>query len=52
MPRIKRIFNSRDMLDQLGELFSRHGPPEHIRPDNGPKFIAAAPREWLARIGV
>ena len=38
-------------MDELGELFVRHGPPEHIRADNGPEFIATALREWLGRLG-
>ena len=38
-------------MDELGELFVRHGPPEHIRSDNGPEFIATALREWLGRLG-
>ena len=50
--RVERKLNSRDVLDELGELFVRHGPPEHIRSDNGPEFIATALRECLARIGV
>ena len=29
--RVERRLNSRDVLDELGELFVRHGPPEHIR---------------------
>ena len=29
-----------------------HGPPEHIRSDNGPEFTAIAVREWLDRLGV
>ena len=49
--RVERRLNSRDVLDELGELFVRHGPPEHIRSDNGPKFIATALREWLGRLG-
>ena len=44
--------NSRDVLDELGELFVRHGPPAHIRSDNGPEFIATALREWLERLQV
>ena len=47
--RVERRLNSRDVLDELGELFVRHGPPEHIRSDNGPEFIATALREWLGR---
>jgi len=50
--RVERRLNSRDVLDTLGELFVQHGPPEHIRSDNGPEFIAIALREWLARLGV
>ena len=50
--RVKRKLNSRDVLDTLGELFVRHGAPEHIRSDNGPEFIATALRDWLQRIGV
>lgn len=50
--RVERKLNSRDVLDVLGELFVRRGPPEHIRSDNGPEFIAIALREWLERIGV
>lgn len=50
--RVERKLNSRDVLDELGELFVRHGPPEHIRSDNGPEFIAIALREWLGRLEV
>ena len=50
--RVERRLNSRDVLDVLGELFVRHGPPEHIRSDNGPEFIAIALREWLSQLGV
>ena len=50
--RVERRLNSRDVLDTLGELFVQHRPPEHIRSDNGPEFIAVALREWLARLGV
>ena len=49
--RVERRLNSRDVLDELGELFVGHGPPEHIRSDNGPEFIATALREWLGRLG-
>lgn len=43
---------SDDVLAVLAELFTRHGPPEHIRSDNGAEFTATAVREWLGRIGV
>ena len=29
-------------------LFARHGPPEHLRSDNGPEFTAKLVRRWLA----
>lgn len=33
-------------------LVIEHGPPEHIRSDNGPEIVAHAVREWLGRLGV
>ena len=47
-----RRFRSNDVIDVLAELFIEHGPPEHIRSDNGPGFVAHAVREWLGRLGV
>ena len=47
-----RRFRSNDVIDVLADLFIEHGPPEHIRSDNGPEFVAHAVREWLARLGV
>ena len=38
---------SKDVLDILSELIGNHGPPRHIRSDNGPEFIAGSIREWL-----
>ncbi len=49
---VDRKLNSQDVLHVLGKLFVRHGPPEHIRSDNGPEFVAKAVREWLARLQV
>ena len=40
------------MLHCLADLFVEYGPPEHIRSDNGPEFIAKNVRGWLTRIGV
>lgn len=39
-------------MNCLTELFVRHGPPEHIRSDNGSEFTARVVRQWLKRIGV
>ncbi len=29
-----------------------YGPPQHIRSDNGPEFIANAIRDWLHKLGI
>ena len=47
-----RKLNSDDVLHCLTELFTIHGPPEHIRSDNGSEFTAKAVRRWLGRISV
>ena len=44
--RVERRLNSRDVLEVLGELFVRHGAPEHIRSDN-----VARPFEEAHRLG-
>ena len=50
--RVERKLNARVVLDVLADLFLEHGPPEHIRSDNGPEFIETALRDWLNRLGV
>ena len=47
-----RRFRSWDVIDVLADLFLQHGPPKHVRSDNGPEFIATALRAWLDRLGV
>ena len=37
---------------KLKDLFLLHGPPGHIRSDNGAEFTATAVREWLHRLDV
>lgn len=49
---VARRLRSDDVLQCLCDLFVEHGPPEHIRSDNGPEFTARAVRNWLGRIGV
>ena len=49
---VARRLRSDDVLHCLADLFVIHGPPEHIRSDNGPEFVAINVREWLGRIGV
>jgi putative transposase len=49
---VQRQLKSDDVLAVLTDLFARHGPPAHIRSDNGAEFTANVVREWLGRIGV
>ena len=49
---VRRHIKSRDVLEQLYNLFILRGVPEHIRSDNGPEFTARAVRKWLGRLGV
>jgi len=46
-----RRFRSNDVIDVLADLFIEHGPPQHIRSDDGPEFVAHAVQGWLARLG-
>ena len=45
---VERRLNSDNVLHCLTELFVQHGPPDHIRSDNGSEFTAHAVR-GLAR---
>ena len=47
-----RHITSRDVIEQLYELFLLRGVPEYIRSDNGPEFTAKAMRKWLNRVEV
>ena len=49
---VDRRLNAQRVLDTLADLFVAHGPPEHIRSDNGPELIATALRNWLTRLSV
>lgn len=33
-------FRSNDVIDVVAKLFIEHGPPGHIKSDNGPEFVA------------
>ena len=50
--RTERRLDHEAVLETLSELFLRHGPPEHIRSDNGSEFTALAVRNWLHRLNV
>ena len=49
---VARRMKGHEVLEVLTELFVRHGPPGHLRSDNGPEFTAELVRRWLARVGV
>jgi putative transposase len=51
MIRAERKLNSTDVVDALTDLFILRGPPEFIRSDNGPEFIAGKVRDWIAAVG-
>ena len=50
--RAERRQNQETVLETLADPFLLHGPPDHIRSDNGAEFTAAAVREWLYRLKV
>jgi transposase InsO family protein len=39
------------VTDVLSDLFLLRGVPGHIRSDNGPEFVAASVRDWIAAVG-
>jgi transposase InsO family protein len=49
---VARRLTADDVLQALADLFVEHGPPNHIRSDNGPEFAAKAVRDWLDQVGV
>ena len=50
--KVAQKIRAHDVFEVLADLFARHGPPEHLRSDNGPEFTAKLVRQWLARLGV
>jgi putative transposase len=49
--RVARKLDSHDVIEVLAELYLARGVPEHIRSDQGPEFIAAAVKDWIAAVG-
>ena len=47
---VDRKLNSDNVLHCLTDLFVQHGPPDHIRSDNGSEFTANAVGARLARV--
>ncbi len=44
---VARSITSEDVIEELDRLFLQHGPPENLRSDNGPEFIAEALQSYL-----
>jgi putative transposase len=42
-----RSIRAVDAIQVLDQAIEQYGPPEHIRSDNGPEFIAGAIRDWM-----
>lgn len=40
------------VIGVLTALLAQHGPPKHLRSDNGAEFVATAVQGWLAQVGV
>lgn len=51
MIRVDHKLYSTDVMNALADLFILRGPPQYIRSDNGPEFIAQKVRDWIAVIG-
>jgi len=49
--RVARKLKALDVIDVLSDLFILRGIPAHIRSDNGPEFVSAAVRDWIAAVG-
>ncbi len=49
--RVRRRLCSTDVIAVLTDLFLLRGIPAYIRSDNGPEFVAAAVRQWIASVG-
>ena len=49
--RVGRNLDWGDVVDLLSGLFIQRGIPGHVRPDDGPEFVATAVRAWIAAAG-
>lgn len=47
-----RSLTAADVVKTLARIVGERGSPSHMRGDNGPEFIAAAVKKWLAEAGV
>lgn len=49
---VERHFGGEEVIRTLKRLFKEYGPPDYLRSDNGPEFIAKVVRQWLNEQGV
>jgi len=49
---VARSLPAQAVIAVLSQLFAHRGAPVYLRSDNGPEFVAAAIKEWLACQGV
>jgi putative transposase len=49
--RVARKLGAADVIDTLADLFVARGAPAHVRSDQGPEFVAAAVKGWIAGVG-
>jgi putative transposase len=48
---VERRMEAKDVVRVLAAAVAERGPPEYIRSDNGPEFVAKAVRGWIAQEG-
>ena len=49
---VGRSLTAADVVRTLARVVGERGVPAYLRSDNGPEFIAAAVKGWLAKVGV
>jgi putative transposase len=49
---VEHSIRSGRVLEILAALMKQYGPPQYIRSDNGPEFIAKAIKAWLEENGI
>lgn len=47
--KVARSFTARSVIRTLSWLITLRGPPEHLRSDHGPDFVANEIPKWLVR---
>lgn len=49
---VARSITATGVIGFLEVLMLQRGPPEHVRSDNGPEFVATALKEWASQAGI